>query len=185
MKLLLASVLLILSGSVISVVGQEQTGNTNSKLDVSSDFLKSNRKTGEILYTGNVIMTYGAFVVKADELRVYGKDEVVEKAVALGKPATFHQAQTEEYEFVSASGNLIEFIDRQGQQSIKISQEARLQQGNLSFNGTEIAVALEEGVVNYIECSKGENQCQMTSSGNEQNPAQVEPELQPTQQPLP
>ena len=183
MKLILAKILLVSFCWVLTAVGQEQNSTANSALDVKADFSKFDAKTGELLNRGNVIMTYGAFVVKADELRVIQKNEVVEKAVATGKPAIFQQAQTEEYEFVSASGNLIEFIDQQGQQSLKISQEARLQQGNISWVGTEITVTLENGVVSYIECPKGETQCQMTSGGNGQSPAQAEPKPQSTAQP--
>lgn len=167
MKWLNKSIAALLTVTCIHI----STAQNNQELEatnIDADSWSSNLKTGETLFTGNVRMQHGAFLIQAESLTAFKNNDVVEKAIASGSPASFEQQATDELELVRASGNTIEFIDKQGHQSILISQNARLQQGNITAAGSEIKITLEDGVVQHLECTESESQCQFFSKTNTQ-----------------
>jgi len=96
---------------------------------------------------------------------------VLEKAIAQGQPAIFQHFAGQGQEQVIAPGFKIEFLDTNAEQSVKISQNALLQQGGITAVCNEITFILENGVVQYLDGSRGDSQCQVSSNGN--NPSQT------------
>ena len=146
--------------------GQDQ--DTAKEFNIDADKWERNFKTGETLFTGNVKMRHGAFIIEAESLVAIQKNNILEKAVAEGTPASFQQlpSESEGRELVNASGNQIEFVDTAEEQSVKITSNALLQQGGITAVCNQITFILENGVVQHMDGSRGDSQCQVSSTGN-------------------
>ena len=145
--------------------GQDQA--TAKEFNIDADKWERNFKTGETLFSGNVKMRHGAFIIEAESLVAIQNNNVLEKAVAQGAPALFQQlaSETEGREMVNASGNKIEFVDTADEQSVKITSNALLQQGGITAICDQITFVLENGVVQHMDGSRGDSQCQVSSTG--------------------
>ena len=167
--------LLLLAAAIVSAsaISQNQTATPTIKdFNIDADKWEKNFKTGETLFTGNVKMRHGAFLIEAESLVAYqNSDDVLERAVAQGNPAVFQQlpSAADGREKVNASGNKIEFTDTAVNQSVKITSNALLQQGGITAICNEITFILEDGVVQQMVGSRGSSQCQASSNNSQAN----------------
>lgn len=163
-KISFISIVFLLTG-LISTSVSAQTNSSATTLNIDSDNQEIDFKTGAIHFSGNVEMRHGAFLIKAEDIYAYRKNDVLEKAIAEGTPAAFEQAAGADRELVIASGLRIEFLDTATEQSIKLLGNAFLRQGAITATCNEIKIILEDGVVQHTDGSGGESQCQIISDG--------------------
>ncbi len=164
-KIFALVIALVVSASCYSqsdtTASQASTSRSNFSIDSKSFSIDS--KSGAIRYTGDVVMQHGVFSIKADSILVIQKNDVVEKAVAKGSPATFKQEPGDGRQLVSASGADIVFINTPAQQSVDIKGNAFLQQAGISAACSELNIMLDNGTVKNVDGNGGESQCQIIS----------------------
>jgi lipopolysaccharide export system protein LptA len=142
-----------------------QTDETALQSNIDADNIRIDTKTGALHLSGNVEMRHGAFLIKADTLVTYKKNNLLERAIAHGSPSTFEQKAQAGVEPFSAAGNEIEFLDTAPEQSVKIKGNALLKQAGITAVCNQITFILENGIVQNMDGSSGESQCQVYSNG--------------------
>jgi lipopolysaccharide export system protein LptA len=150
---------------MLSSFGLSQPNDPTVQSNIDADNIRIDSKTGAMHLTGNVEMRHGAFLIKADSLVTYKKNNLLERAVAQGSPSTFEQFAQSGVEPFSAAGDEIEFLDTATEQSVKIKGNALLKQAGITAVCNQITFILENGVVQNMDGSSGESQCQVYSNG--------------------
>ena len=110
--------------------------DAEQEITIFSDRAELDRKTGMVVYQGNVILTQGSLKIESDKLTLLRIDGQLQQAIADGKPARYQQAVGETSELTKASGEQINYFA--DERTIKINGDAELaQEGNL-FSGEQI-----------------------------------------------
>ncbi len=113
-------------------------------------------KEGTITLRGEVVMTQGSMVIKADTLIIYGKLDRPGKVVAIGKPAKFSQIPTENAEPVTAQANRLEY--QVENERLYLIENAVLDQDGASLSGGKIEYDVKEALVKAGSTNSKKNQ---------------------------
>jgi lipopolysaccharide export system protein LptA len=133
-----ASFLTALIFSAHSFAGKDDFTKT---IEVASDYQEGNGITKKLLYQGNVLITQGSLVVKAEEVEVdASKGEGNEIFVATGKPAEYSQKQ-EDGSIVTAKADSIKY--RRDNRSLTLEGNAEIKQNTSSVQGESIKFNME------------------------------------------
>ena len=120
--------------------------------DIEIDFA-----TGRWIYRGDVTIQQGTLHMMADEIHLFFDDDVLQRAIAHGRPAVFRQQPESSDHFIRGQAQTIE-IDEIENVAI-LSGEAKLQQGGDTITG--------ETIIYHMETEK------MTVRGNVAVPGQT------------
>lgn len=101
--------LLMLLASTLSLA---EKADRDKPIDIEADTLTSNDAKKITTYTGNVILTQGTLVIHADKLIVREDAEGFQHSTSTGNPTTFHQKMEGKDEFITGSGQRIEYDGR-------------------------------------------------------------------------
>lgn len=112
---------------------------------IVSDRAQMDRKSGQVTYSGEVILTQGTLRIESETLTVIRKEEVFEKAIAEGSPAHYQQQIQADDPLTHADANRIEYIAT-AQQAILIGG-ASLNQGSNKLTGERIVYDMTTEVV--------------------------------------
>src|SRR5690554_2676694 len=112
---------------------------------INSDRAQLDRKSGQVIYSGDVVLTQGTLRIESDTLTVIRKDDVFEKAIAEGKQAHYQQQIQANDPLTSADANRIEYLATK-QQAVLIG-DAKLMQANNELTGERIVYDMTTEVV--------------------------------------
>jgi lipopolysaccharide export system protein LptA len=89
------------------------------------------------VYEGNVILTQGTMMVRADRVQVTQNENGLDKVNATGRPVAFRQKMDNSDEFIEGFADRVEFdgVTRQ----LELIGQARLRRGNDELHGTRIS----------------------------------------------
>jgi lipopolysaccharide export system protein LptA len=89
------------------------------------------------VYEGNVILTQGTMMVRADRVQVTQNENGLDKVNATGRPVAFRQKMDNSDEFIEGFADRVEFdgVTRQ----LELIGQARLRRGNDELHGTQIS----------------------------------------------
>jgi lipopolysaccharide export system protein LptA len=89
------------------------------------------------VYQGNVVLTQGTMMVRADRVQVTQNAKGVDKVNATGRPVAFRQKMDGSDEFIEGFADRVEFdgVNRQ----LELIGQARLRRGNDELRGTQIS----------------------------------------------
>ncbi len=89
------------------------------------------------VYEGNVVMSQGTMLVRADRVQVTQNDNGIDKVYATGRPVAFHQKMDNSDEFIEGYADRVEFdgVTRQ----LELIGQARLRRGNDELHGRQIS----------------------------------------------
>jgi len=77
---------LLVAGATVAADRRDQP------VSIRADRIDFNERTGHALYRGRVRMKQGDITIRADRLEAWQRDGVTIRTVAMGQPASFHQA---------------------------------------------------------------------------------------------
>ncbi|MGA7178177.1 MAG: lipopolysaccharide transport periplasmic protein LptA [Thiobacillaceae bacterium] len=103
-------------------------------LEADSVTLDDIKKIG--VYQGNVILTEGTLMIRADRVEVIQDANGLKSVVAIGNPVSFRQKRDGVDEFVEAYAPRVEFDNTKGQ--LELSGGARLRKGDDEIRGNLI-----------------------------------------------
>lgn len=109
-------------------------GDKPINIESNKATLDDARKTAT--FTGNVVLTQGTFVIRADKLTVRQDDDGFRSGVASGNPATFRQKREGMNEWVEGEGLRLEFDGRND--TVHIIDRARVNRGADQVRGNII-----------------------------------------------
>jgi len=89
------------------------------------------------VYQGNVILSQGTMLVRADRVQVTQNAEGLDKVNATGRPVAFRQKMDGSEEFIEGFADRVEFdgVTRQ----LELIGQARLRRGSDELRGTQIS----------------------------------------------
>lgn len=89
-----------------------EKADRDKPIDLEADNLTQNDAKKTSVYTGNVILTQGTLVIHADKLVVREDSEGFQHSTSYGDPTTFHQKLEGKEEYITGSGQRIEYDGR-------------------------------------------------------------------------
>ncbi len=104
---ILSMILLLASGSAMA-----EKADRDKPIDLEADTLTTNDAKKISVYTGNVILTQGTLVIHADKLVVREDAEGFQHSTSTGNPTTFRQKMEGKDEYITGSGQRIEYDGR-------------------------------------------------------------------------
>lgn len=108
-KLNLASSLLTLS--LIFFPGQVfgEKADREKPINIEADSAHMDDKTSTAIFEGNVVLTQGTLLIKADTLTVLQEDNEFKQGIALGENAYFRQKREGYEDYIEGEAHRIEF----------------------------------------------------------------------------
>jgi len=89
------------------------------------------------VYQGNVILSQGTLMLRADRVQVTQNAEGLDKLSAIGRPVAFRQKVDGRDEFIEGFADRIEFDSVSGQ--LELIGQARLRRGSDELRGAQIS----------------------------------------------
>lgn len=96
----------------ISSIAWAEKADRDKPIDLEADNLSVNDAKKTSVYTGNVVLTQGTLVIHADKLVVREDTEGFQHSTSYGDPTTFRQKMEGKDEYITGSGQRIEYDGR-------------------------------------------------------------------------
>lgn len=122
--------------AILTSAAQALPEDEQQELVIRSQQAEMDRRTGVVIYQGNVILTQGTLKIEADRLEILHEGNVLKSAVADGKPARYQQQINVGKPVTYANGKRIEYLS--DQREVIITGDANLKQGGDQFSGQRL-----------------------------------------------
>jgi len=104
--------LLILLACLLPGPVLAEKADRDQPIDIEADTLTTNDAKKTSTYTGNVIVTQGTLVIRADKLTVREDQDGFQHSTSTGNPTTFRQKMEGKNEYIEGSAQRIEYDGR-------------------------------------------------------------------------
>lgn len=134
-----------LGGALLTVIGltfittpaSALESDRKQPIEISADQAELDEAKGEAHYNGNVVLTQGSLLIKADSLTIKADDKnQIQRVTAAGKPAEFNQTPEEGKPPVVAKAKLIDYYV--ADEKLVLQQDALVVQNDSTFQGSQI-----------------------------------------------
>jgi lipopolysaccharide export system protein LptA len=89
-----------------------EKADRDKPIELESDSMTSDESKNKSVYSGNVILTQGTLLIKADELTIREDNQGFQHSTSVGNPTTFKQKQEGKNEYIEGSAQRIEYDGR-------------------------------------------------------------------------
>ncbi len=113
-------------------------------IDIKAKYLLLDDKKGVSQYKGNVLLTKGSLIIKADTIIIYHVNNELTKALITGSPADV-QHQPENEEKVHSQANKMEYFV--SEERLLLTGQAFVDQGEQHFSGESIEYNTRERII--------------------------------------
>lgn len=139
----------------ISSTGQALPEDAQQEMIILSDSAELDRKAGIVIYKGNVVLTQGTLKIESDQLMIIRNGDVLEQAVAEGRPARYQQQINAEQGLTHAQGNRIDYFAVR--KEVQITGNGHMQQEGNEFSGEKITydIANEKVLAKATQTHRG------------------------------
>lgn len=117
----------------------------NQEIIILSDRAELDRKSGVVIYQGDVVLTQGTLRIESDRLVVVRNEGRMEKAIAEGGPARYQQQIKPDTATTHAEAQRIEYLA--AEQTAILTGQARLRQESNEITGERIRYNMNTEVV--------------------------------------
>lgn len=104
--------LLLIMLMLLTFNASAEKADRDKPIDLEADTLTVNDAKKTSTYTGNVILTQGTLIIRADKLIVREDQEGFQHSTSYGNPTTFKQKREGKNEYIEGSGQRIEYDAR-------------------------------------------------------------------------
>ena len=123
-------------GLIAGPVSAEQADRSKPvNLEADTVTLDDIRKVS--VYEGNVILTQGTILLRADRVQATQNDAGLDRVVATGRPVAFRQKLDGQDEFIEGFADRVEYSGATGQ--LDLIGQARLRRGSDELRGAQIS----------------------------------------------
>lgn len=137
-KLLRCLALLCLMPALVYALPEDR----NQPIEIEADRAERNERDGSTIYVGNVVLTQGSLLLKAERLEIYNRDNQVERIVGTGEPAYIEQQNEPGQPPVKARGNTIYYYVME--EKIRLIENASLEQDGSTVHSEQIDYSIRE-----------------------------------------
>ena len=89
-----------------------EKADRDKPIELESDKMTSDDSKNTSVYSGNVILTQGTLLIKADELSVREDNQGFQHSTSIGNPTTFKQKREGRNEYIEGGAQRIEYDGR-------------------------------------------------------------------------
>jgi len=89
-----------------------EKADRDKPIELESDTMTSDDSKNTSVYTGNVILTQGTLLIKADELTIREDNQGFQHSTSTGNPSSFKQKREGKNEYIEGSAQRIEYDGR-------------------------------------------------------------------------
>ncbi len=156
----ISTVTLILSALIYSPCVFAERADRNKPIDLEADSVMVDDAKQISTYLGNVILTQGTLIIRADKLIVSEDASGFQHSTALGKPTTFKQKREGKNEYMEGSAERIEYDGRMDK--VQLFTAASVKRGEDIVRGNYISY---DANAEYAEVIGGKNAADGTKNG--------------------
>lgn len=141
LRLLIALLLMLCAGRLHAL-----PEDRDQPIKVASDRAEHNQREGIMIYEGNVQLSQGSLVIKADKITIrFDSNDQVKSVLAEGSPAYFEQKPAVDEPLVTAEAKSIRYgVD---QEQLQLLKEAWLKQDEATLRGNLIDYDMANEVI--------------------------------------
>ena len=116
---------------------QAETADRDQPIELEADTVTVDEAKKISIYTGNVILTQGSLVIRAEKMTVREDGDGFQHSICYGSPTTFKQKRTGKDEYIEGGGQRIEYNGRMDK--VKLFTSAWVKRGEDIINGDFIS----------------------------------------------
>ena len=121
---------------LISSVALSEEADRDKDIEIESDMMTVDDAKSISIYKGDVIMTQGTLIIKANELTVREDSQGFQHSTAIGKPTTFKQKRDGLDEYIEGRAERIEYDGHMDK--VHLYSKASVKRGNDTVFGDYI-----------------------------------------------
>jgi lipopolysaccharide export system protein LptA len=148
---------------ILPTLAQALQSDKDQPIDVEADGVDMDDRKGISIYQGNVILTQGSIVIKADKVTVSQKSDGADKIVAEGRPVTFRQETEGNKGTIRGRANRTEY--HANSEIIYLIGNAVLIQGKDTFKSDRITYDRAQAVIKAGASAQGKQRVKVTIGG--------------------
>ena len=137
MRPLNTAFLLALCAGLLAAPAHAEKADRDKPINLEADTVTLDDIRKISVYQGNVILSQGTLMLRADRVQVTQSAGGLDKVVATGRPVSFRQKLDDREEFVEGYANRIEYEGTNSQ--LELIGEARLRRGTDELRGAQIS----------------------------------------------
>lgn len=152
-----------------------EKADRDKPIDLEADTLTTNDAKKTSTYTGNVILTQGTLIIRADNLVVREDSQGFQHSTSTGNPTTFRQKMEGKNEYIEGSGQRIEYDGRMDK--VQLYTKAWVKRGNDIVHGDYI---MYDAAAEFAEVIGGGPQAATTATPRGRVRAIIQPKKRVT-----
>jgi lipopolysaccharide export system protein LptA len=127
----------LLGAALLAPAAHAEKADREKPVNLEADIVTLDDIRKVSVYQGNVILSQGTLLVRADRVQVTQNAEGLDKLSATGRPVAFRQKLDGREEFIEGYADRIEFDSVSGQ--LELIGQARLRRGADELRGAQIS----------------------------------------------
>lgn len=145
---------------ILPISAQALQSDKDQPIDVEADGVDMNDSNGISIYKGNVVLTQGSIVIKADKVTVTQMGNGADKILAEGRPMTFRQETDGNKGTIKGQATKTEY--HANSEIIYMIGNAVLIQGKDTFKSDRITYDRSQAVIKAGASAKGKQRVKVT-----------------------
>ncbi len=138
----------MLCAVLLATSAHAEKADRNKPVNLEADTVTLDDVKKISVYQGNVIMSQGTLMLRADRVQVTQNADGLDKVSAIGRPVAFRQKIDSGDEFIDGFANRIEYSGVTGQ--LELIGQARLRRGGDELHGAQISYNANTGFYKVV-----------------------------------
>ena len=148
MKLLNMSSYAVLCAALLATPAHAEKADRDKPVNLEADTVTLDDIRKISVYQGNVVLTQGTLMLRADHLQVTQNADGLDKVSATGRPVAFRQKADGRDEYIEGFADRIEYDGVNNQ--IELIGQARLRRGTDELRGAQISYNANTGFYKVV-----------------------------------
>jgi lipopolysaccharide export system protein LptA len=137
MKILKMRVYAVLCAALLALPAHAEKTDRDKPVNLEADTVTLDDIKKISVYQGNVVLSQGTLMLRADRVQVTQNADGLDKVSATGRPVAFRQKVDGRDEYIEGFANRIEFDSVNGQ--LELIGQAQLRRGSDELRGAQIS----------------------------------------------
>jgi len=148
MKLLNMSSYAVLCAALLATPAHAEKADRDKPINLEADTVTLDDIKKISIYQGNVVLTQGTLMLRADHLQVTQNENGLDKVSATGRPVAFRQKVDGRDEYIEGFADRIEYDGVNDQ--LELIGQARLRRGSDELRGAQISYNANTGFYKVV-----------------------------------